>query len=244
MLLEYKISPNSRRKNTMWLTSLADLLALLLAFFVLLFSMNEVKNDSWQDVLNTLGIELNDQVEDSEEGPSAEKNLELFSEQKAFDLAYLENILAIKIAASVDMSGVSIFKAEDRLVLSLAGESYFDPGSSHSSARLDKVVLLLGDSLRYIKNRVEVYGHTDPSQSSNRVVASDSNWGLSLARALSVADGLKKAGYGHPIRAFGMADTRFHELASIKNTEKRYFLARRVDIVIREAQGQGRDEWQ
>ena len=37
----------SGRKNTIWLTSLADLLALLLAFFVLVFSMNEIKRDEW-----------------------------------------------------------------------------------------------------------------------------------------------------------------------------------------------------
>jgi len=244
MQFEYRASSKGRRQNTMWLTSLADLLALLLAFFVLLFSMNEIKDDSWQNVLNTLGIKLNEQVVDSEDGVTAEKNLELFSEQKAFDLAYLENILASKVAASGEMSGIQVFKADDRLVLSLAGDGYFEPGSSNSSDRLSKVLLLLGDTLRYVKNRIEVYGHTDPSKAQNNAVASDNNWGLSLARALSVADGLAKAGYGYPIRAFGMADTRFYELASIKNTEKRYFLARRVDIVIREAQGQGRNEWQ
>lgn len=244
MHLEYRVKTNGRRKNTMWLTSLADLLALLLAFFVLLFSMNEVKDDSWQDVLNTLGNKLNEQVVDSQDGVSAEKNVELFKEQKAFDLAYLENILATKISTSEELVGVEIFKADNRLILSLAAEGYFDPGSSISSAKLGRVILLLGDTLRYIKNRVEVYGHTDPSQSLNREVASDSNWGLSLSRALSVANGLEKAGYGYPIRTFGMADTRFYELATVKNVEKRYFLARRVDIVIREAQGQGRDEWQ
>ncbi|WP_025898734.1 OmpA family protein [Sneathiella glossodoripedis] len=96
---------------------------------------------------------------------------------------------------------------------------------------------MLGESLRYVKNRVEVYGHTDPVQAKNPTEETLSNWGLSLARALSVSEALRRAGYGYDIRVFGMADTRFFELASVETKEKKYALARRVDIVIREAKG-------
>ena len=41
MQFQYSVKGKGGRKNSMWLTSLADLLALLLAFFVLLFAMND-----------------------------------------------------------------------------------------------------------------------------------------------------------------------------------------------------------
>ncbi len=237
MQFQYSARSGKGRNSTMWLTSLADLLALLLAFFVLLFSMNEVKDDSWQDILNTLGYRLNEQTEAGDEGLTAEKNVEVFSEQRAFDLQYLENILGEKIRASQELSDVEVFKTEDRLIISFVGDTYFNPGANTVSEKLTDGVRLLGESLRYVKNRLEVYGHTDPTPMTNATSLTRSNWGLSLSRALSVADSLTRAGYGFPIRAFGMADSRYHELADVLDEEKRFSLARRVDIVIREANG-------
>jgi len=242
MQFEYRMKDGGGRPNTMWVTSLADLLALLLAFFVLLFSMNEVKDDSWREILDTLGYELNDQLKPVEEdGHTADKNTELFTEQKAFDLDYLENILGEKIRGSQELKDVTVFKADDRLIISFIGETYFNPGAEQVSDALQDGVRILGESLRYVKNRIEVYGHTDPSQAATPVSLMQSNWGLSLARALAVADSLTRAGYGYPIRAFGMADARYHELQNVTDKEKRFSLSRRVDIVIREAEGEGRN---
>jgi len=241
MQFQYSVKGKGGRKNSMWLTSLADLLALLLAFFVLLFAMNEVKDDSWREVLDTLGYRLNLQLEPVEEGVTAEKNVELFTEQRAFALDYLENILGEKIRASDELKDVEVFKTEDRLIISFIGDAYFNPGADSVSEKLVDGVRLLGESLRYVKNRLEVYGHTDPTPMRNGTSPVHNNWGLSLSRALSVADTLTRAGYGFPIRAFGMADSRFHELSHVTDQEKRFSLARRVDIVVREANGRGEE---
>ncbi len=235
------IFPNKKRKpNNIWLTSLADLLALLLAFFVLVFSMNEVKQDEWLNITELLGQKLNAATSSNETGPTAEENVELFKEHKAFDLDYLENILKAKTASSEVLKDASIFHSSGRLVISFAGQSYFESGSVKLSENLDNAVRSLGESLRYVKNRVEVYGHSDPDVAAQTSKEDLGNWGLSLSRALSVADGLKRAGYSFPIQAFGMSDSRFFELSGSLSEEERYTLARRVDIVIREAEGRGR----
>ena len=242
MLGQYSKQVGPKKQNTMWLTSLADLLALLLAFFVLLFAMNEVKEDSWRDILDTLGYRLSSEVSEAEDGLTAEKNVEIFTEQKAFDLDYLKNILGQKIAASSELKDVQVFIAQNRLILSFAGDTYFNLGGDAVSETLINGVRELGDSLRYVKNRLEIYGHTDPTPMTKGTSTLQSNWGLSLARAASVADILAKAGYVFPIRVYGMADSRFHELNDIADLEKRFSLARRVDIVIREADGRGKTE--
>lgn len=236
---ELKIT-DQKKQNLLWLTSLADLLALLLAFFVLVFSMNEIKRDTWQQMLDTFGFELNSQTVETDPGATAEKNVELFTEQRAFDLSYLENVLSAKLAGSDELQNVEIFKAADRLIISFAGNTYFGAGGDDVSDELVKATRLLGESLRYVKNRIEIYGHSDPIPIKDTSPDALTNWGLSLARALSVSDILKKTGYGYPIRVFGMADSRFFELADVKDKEEKYALARRVDIVIREAERQGR----
>ena len=229
-----------KKTNNIWLTSLADLLALLLAFFVMVFSMNEVKQDKWLTITELLGQKLNAETSSNEAGPTAEENVELFNEQKAFDLDYLENILKAKTSSNDVLKNVDIFHSSGRLVISFAGSSYFESGSVALSDNLDSAVRLLGESLRYVKNRVEVYGHSDPvvaAQTSNEDLG---NWGLSLSRALSVADGLKRSGYSFPVQVFGMSDSRFFELSGNLTEEEKFAYARRVDIVIREAEGRGR----
>lgn len=229
-----------RKPNAMWLTSLADLLALLLAFFVLVFAMNEIKHDTWEKMLDTLGNPLNQMTEMLDPGVTADKNVELFSEQKAFDLNYLDKVISAKIASSEQLSAVKVFKSADRLIISFTGDTFFQAGDNEVSAQLQNATRLLGDSLRYVKNRIEVYGHSDPTPVSNLSANKLSNWGLSLSRALSVSDTLKKSGYGYPIRVFGMADSRFFEQQKLGTLEEQYAMARRVDIVIREAERLGR----
>lgn len=231
---------NSTSSTTIWMTSLADLLALLLAFFVLMFSMSEIKVDRWQTITETLGNKISDENDLVTKTGSAEKNMAMIREPKAIDLAYLEHILNGKKQQSPLLNNIEVFRAEEKLVISLAGSDFFKPGTEIESGNMIEVVYLLGNTLRHIGNRVEVYGHTDPDPITSPTAKYKSNWALSVARALSVANALKNSGYFYSIRAFGMADSRFNELSEIADKEEKYSLARRVDIVIQEAAGQGR----
>ena len=231
---------NKSNSSTLWMTSLADLLALLLAFFVLMFSMSEIKVDRWQTVTETLGNKISDNNDLVTKTGTAEKNMTMVVEPKAIDLGYLEHILNGKKSQSKLLDKVEIFKSEERLIISLAGPDFFSPGTEKEADKFVEVVHLIGDSLRHIKNRIEVYGHTDPDPIRSPTAVFKNNWALSVARALSVANELKKAGYMYQIRAFGMADSRFNELAAVEDKKRKYALARRVDIVVQNAAGRGR----
>lgn len=225
--------------STIWMTSLADLLALMLAFFVLLFSMSEIKVDHWQTVTETLGNKISDTSELITKTGAADKNMSMIAEPRAIDLAYLEHILNGKRAQSPLLANVEIFKSGNRLVISLAGSDFFAPGTETEKREMAEVIDLLGSTLRYINNRIEVYGHTDPDPITSPTAKYKNNWLLSMARALSVANELKRSGYIYPIRIYGMADSRFGELAGIMDKDKKYLLARRVDIVVQAAKGRG-----
>ncbi|PHQ71279.1 MAG: chemotaxis protein MotB [Sneathiella sp.] len=226
--------------SNIWMTSLADLLALLLAFFVLMFSMSEIKVDRWQTLTETLGNKISDHTDLVTKTGEAEKNMGMVSEPKAINIAYLEHILNGKKEQSPLLANVRIFKAEDKLIISLAGADFFKPGTEKETGNIGEVVHLIGDTLRHIRNRIEVYGHTDPDPVTSPTAKYKNNWVLSVARALSVANELKRAGYIYPVRAFGMADSRFNELVAIEDIQRKYAFARRVDIIVQEAEGQGR----
>ena len=58
-----------------------------------------------------------------------------------------------------------------------------------------------------------------------------SNWELSIARAASVANAIRRGGYEQKIVAFGYAATQYDLLPNLDDAERRK-LARRVDIII------------
>ena len=63
-----------------------------------------------------------------------------------------------------------------------------------------------------------------------------SDWELSLARAVSVANELKRAGYMEEILSFGYGGARSFRLANVSK-DRRQNLSRRVDIVIMSIRG-------
>ena len=85
------------------------------------------------------------------------------------------------------------------------------------------------DALTGIGNRLAVEGHADPGavQQGGAYV---SNWELSLARALAVADVLVSTGLDRPVTCYGLADSRYDELGEIAESDRRV-VARRVDLV-------------
>jgi flagellar motor protein MotB len=95
----------------------------------------------------------------------------------------------------------------------------------------EAAIVALAAVLRNVGNRIDVFGHTDPEPVSG--ARFPSNRALSLARARTVMRMLHDAGYGRRIAAFGLGDTRFGDLARVEPRERRYQLARRVDIVVR-----------
>ena len=128
-----------RDYSSAWLTSLADLLALLLAFFVLLFSMSEIKVDRWQTLTETFGNKMSDITDLVTKTGEAEKNMAMINEPKAIDLSYLEHILNGKMQQSPLLANVEIFRASERLVISLAGQDFFQPGTEKESNSVAEV---------------------------------------------------------------------------------------------------------
>jgi chemotaxis protein MotB len=80
-----------------------------------------------------------------------------------------------------------------------------------------------------IGNQIGVNGHSDPSPPKGNEYSS--NWELSLARAISVANSFKRSGYTEDIIAYGYSDSRYSQLPDLPEDERRE-LGRRVDIMV------------
>jgi chemotaxis protein MotB len=196
----------------------------------MLYATQKVEQGEWQAMVKSLSQSLK-VAHRSDVAPNARRNANPVDPQRATDLAYLGTLIESVKEREPALAGIVIHNLEDRLVVALPGDLLFAPGRVEPVEKAADRITALAGLLRNISNRIDLFGHSDPTPLSGR--GFESNWELSLARAEAVASMMRSAGYERPLGAFGVGDTRYPDLAGIASTARRLQLARRVDIVIR-----------
>jgi chemotaxis protein MotB len=237
-MTEYSPIRLRRPASRAWMVTFADLLSLLLAFFVLLFAMSKMETNAWKTLVNALSDRLNplhqwiQPLVETESVPS-----KLFA-KRAIDLDYLAGILQAKMADSEILSQSVLHRLDDALVVSLPGHLMFSSGRMQLHGEGQRALVALSTALKSVGNSIELVGHTDTSPPPPGSYI-NSNWDLSLARALALANGLRRLGYGETIKVVGAADAGYHDISTKLLDAQRKNLSRRVDLLIRETSSAG-----
>ena len=217
--------------STAWMVTFADMISLLLTFFVMLFSMSTVASEKWEDVVHALEQNLNPGRKTLHVEPSSAHDIRSVFKENATDLAYLAVVLREQMGKDQTLSRSAIVEHEKFLLISLPGDILFDRGTADVAPGARQALFMLGGLLENLRNKVEVIGHTDPLPSQGKRFTS--NWELSLARAVAVAEELRHFGYRKKIVAYGQGDAKFKNLSLSLPESRRHAVARRVDVVIR-----------
>lgn len=229
MIIPLDKSP-SEANGESWLIIFADLLALLLTFFVLMFSMSSVQVSKWEALVTSLSENLNPNRAQIQEVDWKNIEASKVPQKEALSLQYLKKVFVDKLQYDPILSRSSVVLMDDRLVITLPADLIFEKGQSEFSPSVYKSLQELGAALQSIQNKITVVGHTDLEPTSGQHYPS--NWELSLVRAISVARLIEQVGYTQNIETFGNGPSRFGELDENIPLNERYFLARRVDIFI------------
>ncbi len=214
-----------------WMVTFADLVALLLTFFVLLFAMSRVETRDWQNLADALSQSLNQISESRIAVPDVDLDLKRVQPVPGANLDYLSSVLRDQMAGHAVLSRAVLQRRDELLIISLPASLLFAPGAVEPAARAEDALFAICGILRNLENRIEIAGHADPTPAGARW---PSNWNLSLGRALSVAARLQGNCYRKDVVALGFGDARFAELPQGLPAAQRRALARRVDIVIHE----------
>lgn len=226
--------------NASWMIILADLLSLMLTFFVLMFSMNAVQVSDWRAVVDALSDSLNPSEARLRQTPWNGHEQAKVDVVHGQDVDYLATLLSDQLARDEVLRHARVRLLEDRLAISIPADLLFTSGSAHigDSAAFDAVARLAA-VLRNLENEITVVGYTDPSPGDAKHYPS--HWELSLSRALAVARILKQNGYRQPVPVYGHGANRFGDIMKDLPVDLQSRLSRRVDIIIRDyEQGAGR----
>lgn len=215
----------------LWLLTFTDIMALLLTFFVLLYSMSEPIEKKWEEL--STGISSEFRQYDSAEwrrGEQAAISLGKITASRGLDLGYLGSVVSEILARDKSLKDIVIRPGRGEIVISLPQSLLFESGDTKISAEGKRALYALGASLSRIRNRIEVVGHADPRPAQKADNAG--NWALSLSRAASVAQALSASGYARPINVRGLSSGRYEELPAAMPEKDKLAIARRVDVVV------------
>ena len=227
--------PQSNGLSSVWLVIFADLVALMLTFFVMLFSMSNVTAESWQKMVDALTDALNPTSEEKvDTEPDVKTNIDLVFRRQAINLDYLRAVLEQKVIKSKALKGSQLTLLEDRLVVSLPGSLLFGPNSAILKETAKAPLFSLGGLLGNVENRLGINGYAD--EKNLQETKYKSNWELSLARSISVGNAFRQAGYSGELLSFGYGNAHSSYLKNATN-DQRKILSRRIDIVILQSGG-------
>jgi len=196
--------------------------------------MSAVPVNEWETTIDILEEALNLSTEE-EKDPTEDYNISsVLLERARTNVNYLLPIIEPKIKQDEIIKDSPIILLDDRIVISLSGDLLFASGKAELTEKGRKALFNLGGVLRNIRNTIGVYGYSEDEKFDRDKYTSD--WELSLARAVSVANELKRAGYMEEILSFGYGGARSFKLANVSK-DRRQSLSRRVDIVIMSIRG-------
>lgn len=228
----------TEESSMLWLITFTDIMALMLTFFVLLYSMSVPEEEDWKVITKGMTNQFSTRhALQWNKGSQDSISINKIDFSEALDLGYLSSVLNNVVEKDRRLQNVKIIPQRDHIVVSVPSELLFESGQAEISDEGKQVLFSLGNAMTRIRNRIEVIGHTDPRPIEKSGGRFASNWDLSLARAASVALTLKNGGYERPVTIRGLSSSRYDDLPPEMSEEDRLSLSRRVDVVVMKDDG-------
>ncbi len=190
----------SNDEETGWLVTYADLVTLLLVFFVLLYSLSSLKQEKFMSAINSIKSQLSAnkpltgisnliEIQDSTKSKiSIEDITGLRSRQEAM-VADINRF----ISGNNQSKNISVHIVNNKIIITITGKVLFNSGSAHLNPEalsvLNGIVQLV---MKYPEYNINIKGHTDDIPISTAQFPS--NWDLSAIRATTVLKYLIKKG--------------------------------------------------
>lgn len=183
-------APNHER----WLLTYADMITLLMIFFIVLWSMSNADSEKWQKISAALQRAFS--LDFFEVGGSGSQSSTtsgpVVIDAKLAAFAAIKSQIGVLAQNNDVINDVDVRLDREGVVITLSGNFLFESG--RADIQPDAVPLLDGivAYLRTLPNEVRISGHTDNIPIETPLYAS--NWELSSARAIAIVKYLTAAG--------------------------------------------------
>ena len=213
-----------------WLVSYADMVTLLLGFFIILYSFSTVNPEKFKKITDGISDALGETEERTKKKEEVDEDVFSDKDRQLRALSMMVNMVSqgsvTDVVQKIEKAGERKEVAEamrnllegeaddsdkNKLDIVLPGNTLFTPGSAVLDERARQKLAVVADKILKMEEllEVEISGHTDSGVLNRAKVRYPDNWALSAARAGSVAGAL--VSYGVPatiLKPFGYADSK------------------------------------
>lgn len=244
---------NDEHIDESWLIPYADLLTLLLALFIVLYSMNSVDVKKFEDMSRAFKVALHngsgmldmpsavergnsvdkvppskDKKKPSNDTEAAEAQKQMEQEQAEFD--NLKQQIDEYIATNGLSHDLDTELNMSQLLITIREGALFDPAQAIVKSEARQVAISISKMLQeYPDYEVIVSGHTDDTPMNNAYFKS--NWELSVMRAISFMDIMLENKELHPDRFRASGFSEYRPIAPNDSKENKA-KNRRVEVAI------------
>jgi len=213
-----------------WLITYADLITLLLAFFVMMYAISKQDAEKYRSVskhLKAIFLSHSSTVEGG--GVRAQERMD---ENEILRGEIEKGIEELK--ASKGLNQISVFIDERGIVIRILDRAFFDEGRAELKENAKRTINKIAPIIKRVPNHVRIEGHTDNVPICNAEFKS--NWELSVRRATEVVRYFIEKAQIPPQRLSASGYAEFRPVAPNDTPEGRA-LNRRIEIIILKSNG-------
>ncbi len=222
-----RIIKNEKRKAAGWLTSMGDMLALLLTFFVLLFSVSNLVN---QDFISSKTIAEIDELRKVANQFDYSYAVNFTRDPIEQPTRYIYKILAQHTKTIPGFENVNIVLGKGWVNISIYNDLLFHPDGDRLTPAGKILLLDLIDLLNIYKNRMEIIANVSPNTTLLENISS--RWILGLAYANTVRQYFFDNGIARSVTISTRTWPIEDQVSLTFSPEEREKLVNRIEIVI------------
>lgn len=216
----------------LWVVTFADLMSLLMCFFVMLLAMSSLEITTFKKMVESMKVGLGKSMSTEMEEFGVEQ---ILSEAQILEAAAREQTrkqaaeMRQLLKREISDGKIEVEEGDQQITIQILQAGSFAAGSSTLKKSFTTISTKLKNSLDKIPGAITVAGHTDNQPMNTKQFRS--NWELSSARAFSVIHSLLKKSDLEPSRFVlrGFAETRPRVPNDSKQNRAKN---RRVEIII------------
>jgi chemotaxis protein MotB len=220
--------PMDRRRRSGWIISFTDLMAILLSFFVLLFSMVAPSKNEWGMIAGSFEDEFKklERQLTGYAGVDPATNINLLNEAAGENLDYVQTVLEglLTRLPQETAKDIRISRQSDRIIIFAPVLLAFNKESAALSPNAQNMITRFAQILKSFDNKIEIVGQTafDEGGANPQYLA--------LQRAINVAQEFKRHGLKHNPVVLALG-TQSAPKVTAQNQELST-VQQRVDIII------------
>lgn len=212
-----------------WLNTYADMITLILVFFVLLFSMSTIDAAKYELLVEMFNPSA---IQDPTGSATDTAVSDTATDQEVLDLEELYQYLTQYVESRGLQDQIQVSQGENVVGIQFMSSMFFNPDSAVLTAQGRQLMVDIGTAIRDVQDRIKairVDGHTAVADSP----ISDRD--LSTDRANTVLKFLEAGYVSDPSKLLAVGYGQYHPIAS-NDTEEGRTQNRRVEIIISQDQ--------